>query len=140
MGKFWVLLSCFWVLGCMEEARFVNVRLGVPGGDEVVVRAEVRDDDEGRAKGLMHREKLAENDGMLFVWPESGRRTFWMKNTILPLDMLFIRDNRVVAIIAWTVPFDETTLDPGVESDSVLEVNGGFAQRNGIGVGSLVDW
>lgn len=140
MRAYVLLLLAALVVACSQSPQVVTVRLTVPGGEDVTVRAEVRDDDEGRAAGLMFREKLAEDEGMLFVWPESGRRTFWMKNTPLPLDMLFIRNGRVVAVIAWAKPFDETNLDPGVDSDSVLEVNGGFAQRHGIGVGSLVSW
>lgn len=100
---------------------------------------EVASTDSTRERGLMFREHMDENQGMLFVWPQSGVHGFWMKNTRIPLDMLFIRKGRVVAIIPWARPMDETPLDAGVESDSVLEVNGGWAARTNTTLGARIE-
>ena len=72
---------------------------------------------------------------MLFVWPEAAPRTFWMKNTPIPLDMVFMRDGQVVGVIPWAKPFDESPLGVADPADMVLEVPGGWTQTHGVGTG-----
>ena len=111
----------------------------VQGVKEVLqVKSEVASTDAARERGLMFRKNMAEEEGMLFVWPGVGRRIFWMRNTLIPLDMVFIQHGKVVGIVPWARPLDETPLDPGVDSDAVLEVNGGWAARHGVVTGAAV--
>ncbi len=99
---------------------------------------EVVDDDLERAKGLMFRENMDEDKGMLFVFQNSGDYPFWMKNTILPLDIIWIdSDFRVVHIANNTEPQSLDIIYPSVESRYVLEINSGVAYKNGIDVGSI---
>lgn len=92
-------------------------------GDEFY-RVEIVADAQSRAKGLMFREHLDADAGMLFVFPTDDRRSFWMRNTVLPLDILFYSsDGQLSAAQENAVPFDETGL-PGYGS-LVLEVNAG---------------
>lgn len=102
------------------------------------VAVEVADTDAARERGLMMRDHLAPDSGMLFVWPVPGRHAFWMKNTMIPLDMIFILQGKVVAVIPWAKPYDETPLDPQVDSDMVLEVVGGWASAHGVASGVAV--
>lgn len=102
------------------------------------VLAEVVDTDATHAHGMMFRTELAAGKGMLFVWPAPRYTVFWMKNTLIPLDIIFINQGKVVGVIAWAKPRDETPLDPGVDSDMVLEVPGGWAVENGITTGWTV--
>ncbi len=87
----------------------------------------------------MYRKALAPDAGMLFVFPETQTATFWMKNTLIPLDMLFIAgDGRVADIHERAVPLSEATISSKVPVRAVLELNGGTALRLGIHEGDVV--
>jgi uncharacterized membrane protein (UPF0127 family) len=106
----------------------------------VSVRLEVARTDAARTKGLMYRRTLADGDGMLFVFDTSAEHAFWMKNTFIPLDLIFIGDDlRVVGIRPQAVPQSTQTISVGVPSRYVLEVPGGWAARHGIAAGTRVD-
>ena len=93
-----------------------------------------------RAQGLMFRPSMPADHGMLFDFGTTQPVGFWMKNTIIALDMLFIAaDGRIVEIAADTVPFSEAVISPGVPVKGVLELNAGTAQRLGIRAGDRVD-
>lgn len=90
-------------------------------------------------KGLMFRRKMAADAGMLFDYKFPQRIAMWMKNTLIPLDMLFIAaDGRIVNIVQRTVPFSETAISSRGKVRAVLEINGGTAQRLGIKEGDRV--
>jgi len=92
-----------------------------------------------QAQGLMFRREMAPDAGMLFVFPESREQTFWMKNTLLPLDMIFIKpDGTILSIAERTVPLTETPVPSHGSAKAVLEVNGGTASRLGIKPGDKV--
>ena len=77
--------------------------------------------------------------GMLFVFPRAQHLTFWMKNTVLPLDMIFIGDDRrVVGIVKDAVPYTTTPREVAGDSRYVLEVNAGFSERHGVRAGDAV--
>ncbi len=92
-----------------------------------------------RAQGLMFRTRMAPDAGMLFVYPTEEPVAMWMKNTHLPLDMLFIRsDGRIVTIVEETVPFSLETISSGPAVKAVLELNAGTVARLGIKPGDVV--
>jgi uncharacterized membrane protein (UPF0127 family) len=92
-----------------------------------------------RSRGLMFRERLDEDAGMLFLYAEDQPVTMWMKNTPIPLDMLFIaRDGRIVKIAPRTVPMSETLIASDGSVAAVLELNGGTADRLGLRPGDRV--
>lgn len=92
-----------------------------------------------RSLGLMFRQELPEDAGMLFVYPRPQVITMWMQNTPLPLDMLFIgADNRIVKIARRTIPYSTATISSGQAAKAVLELNGGTADRLGIQAGDKV--
>jgi uncharacterized membrane protein (UPF0127 family) len=89
-----------------------------------------------RASGLMFRTKLADNHGMLFDFKETRSVSMWMKNTPLPLDMIFSDDRgRVLYIARNTVPYSEEIITPGIPVHAVLEVKAGTAHRLNIKIG-----
>lgn len=107
-----------------------------PGG-KAHFSVEIADDAKERAKGLMFREKLAVGAGMLFAYDNPGTVAFWMKNTPLPLDLVFVgADGRVRHIAANAIPFDETAIPGGDGIQFVLEINGGLAGRLGLDEGA----
>ena len=98
---------------------------------------EVADDPGERSQGLMHRESMGLSAGMLFVYERPQPVSFWMRNTLIPLDMIFMDANGVVQRIHENaVPLDETGIEGGDSIQYVLEINGGLADRLGITEGS----
>ncbi|HYD99835.1 MAG TPA: DUF192 domain-containing protein [Alphaproteobacteria bacterium] len=92
-----------------------------------------------QARGLMFRESMPADRGMLFVWPQPRVLTMWMQNTLIPLDMLFIgADGRIVRIAERTVPMSQATISSEKPAVAVLELNGGTAARLGIKPGDRV--
>ena len=105
--------------------------------DAAAFRVEIADEPRERAQGLMFRETMARGDGMLFVYEAPGSPSFWMKNTLIPLDMLFIDPRgRITHIHHNAMPGDLTPISGGDNVFAVLEINGGLARRYGITVGS----
>ncbi|WP_126976676.1 DUF192 domain-containing protein [Frigidibacter oleivorans] len=110
-----------------------RVDLRWPGG-AARFSVEIADTPGERARGLMHRERLARGAGMLFVYPAEAPAAFWMKNTLIPLDILFFDGaGRLLTVQADAVPGDETPLPGGDRVQFVLEINGGLAARLGLG-------
>ncbi len=90
-----------------------------------------------QAQGLMYRKFLEQDRGMLFVYSDEEIRSFWMSNTYIPLDMIFINDElRVASIYSFAQPFDETVITSCTPAKYVLEINAGKAEHCGISIGS----
>lgn len=101
------------------------------------IRIELADDPQERADGLMFRESLGRMEGMLFVYPTAKPVAFWMKNTLIPLDMIFVDDRGVVTLVHRNaIPHDERPVFGGETVKAVLEINGGMAATLGIDVGT----
>jgi len=109
------------------------------GGGSHPFTIELARSPEQRSRGLMFRETMAPDAGMLFIYPRRQRISMWMKNTILPLDMLFIdSDGTIVRIAEWTQPHSLRTIESGGRVLGVLELNAGTSARLGIAVGDRV--
>lgn len=97
--------------------------------------------DAEQARGLMFRTKVAKGTGMLFPMPSPREAGFWMKNTLIPLDMIFIRaDGTIARIAANTVPQSLDVVDSGEPVVAVLELAGGAAGAEGIAANDRVSW
>lgn len=108
-------------------------------GNEVSFDAEIADDDAERSRGLMFRRSIEEHEAMLFIWPAPYEVGMWMRNTYIPLDMLFIAaDGEVVHIARETVPHSLDVVSAGRDVLAVLEIKGGAAGRLGIAPGDRV--
>ena len=108
-------------------------------GARHVVAVELARTDPERERGLMYRQELAPDTGMLFLFEESAPHVFWMKNTLLSLDMIFIaEDGRIAGIVARAVPGDLSPRSAGGMSRYVLEVVGGWAEAHGVAPGDRV--
>jgi len=103
------------------------------------VEVEVAATPESRTRGLMWRKELADGQGMLFVFAEEEVQSFWMRNTLIPLDMLFIdSEGRIVGIVERAQPRTLTARTVGVPGRYVLEVPGGWCESKGISAGDTV--
>jgi uncharacterized protein len=101
---------------------------------------EIADTGALRTRGLMWRSQIPEGTGMLFIFPTEVVQSFWMRNTLVPLDMLFVdRRLRVVGVVQWAEPRTQTQRTVGKPSLYVLEVPGGWASRNGVRTGSTLE-
>ncbi|HEX2833643.1 MAG TPA: DUF192 domain-containing protein [Thermoanaerobaculia bacterium] len=112
-------------------------RIVMPDG--TVFALEVVADEEQRAQGLMFRDYLRPNTGMLFVFPSDGEYSFWMKNTLIPLDMLWIDVNKNVVHVKHDVPpcrvDDCPSYSPGASARYVLELAAGEAKKHNLKAG-----
>lgn len=100
---------------------------------------EVADDYQERARGLMFVEQMPTLSGMLFVYDGPQAVSFWMKNTLIPLDMIFVApDGEILTIHENAIPHDTTPIPGGDGVQMVLEINGGLATRLGIDVGDVM--
>jgi uncharacterized membrane protein (UPF0127 family) len=104
---------------------------------EVPVRVEIARTEEARQRGLMHRQALDAGHGMIFLMPADRAHAFWMRNTLIPLDMIFVNADRVVVgIVAEAAPLTDTPRRVRAPSRYVVEIPGGHAARMGITEGS----
>lgn len=116
-----------------------KVILSPEGQPELTVRVQIASTREQRRKGLMFREKLAEDEGMLFLFRAPEQQSFWMQNTLLPLDIIFIKsDMTVLGVVEGATPLTEDPREVPGESQYVLEVNATYAKRHGIQAGTRV--
>lgn len=98
-----------------------------------IVRVEIAADDASRARGLMYRRSLDPDHGMIFVFPTTEEHSFWMHNTLLALDMIFLDDSRaVVGVVANAAPQTDTARTVGKPSRYVVEVAGGEAAAHAV--------
>lgn len=114
----------------------------VDGTRQIKVRVEIADDPQERAQGLMFRQSLPQGSGMLFIYEAPAPVSFWMRNTLIPLDMVFLDQRGIVRHIHPNArPHDETSISGALPGDDdpdrlmVLEVPGGDAARLGLRIG-----
>ena len=121
--------------------HFVTVRLITTQGKKVPVRAELAVREQDRETGLMYRGQLDPGTGMLFVFPTEEPLVFWMKNTLIPLDMIFVRSDKTVAgVVRNAAPMTTTARRVDEPTQYVLEVPGGFCAKHGIGRGAKLEF
>lgn len=105
----------------------------------VPLAIEIAQTDDARERGLMFREKLPQDQGMLFVFPAAEIQSFWMRNTFIPLDIAFISNDGVIVDIQQMKPVDESVLyTSSAPALYALEVNAGWFERHGIAIGATV--
>ena len=135
-----LLIPLFFLLlfsACKAETP--KVILQNKNGDKISVSVEVVKTQEARQLGLMYRKSLAKKSGMLFIFENEREHSFTMKNTYIPLDMIFInRSNKITGIVKNTTPKTKGPYTINAPSLYVLEVNTGFCRENGIEKGDSV--
>jgi uncharacterized protein len=138
--------AVLFALACQSQAveksapalREGSVRLDTPRGPWVV-RVEIAANDADRARGLMFRRELAQDHGMIFVFDRAEEHSFWMHNTLISLDLIFIGDDRrVVGVVASAPPQTDAPRTVGKPSKYVLEVSAGEAAAHAAGPGTPV--
>jgi uncharacterized protein len=119
------------------ELRFLTPKQDFIAGVDI----ELAQNESQQQLGLMYRDTLAENQGMLFVFDNEEARSFWMKNTILSLDMVFVNArNEIVTIHKYTTPYSEETYQSTKPAKYVIELNAGYTDKRKISVGDRISW
>lgn len=140
-----VVLGC--IVGCVVSACAQSSKLPVvegrfltaSGSESPTFRLEVCSNDGERALGLMYRRSLPQDAGMIFVFPEERQNSFWMKNTYVPLDMVFVaQDMKVVGILHDVPPLNQLPRTVGKPSMYVLEFPAGTMRRLGVEEGAAL--
>jgi uncharacterized membrane protein (UPF0127 family) len=127
------------VAACSDPASAARLEIVTAAGQHRVFNVEVASRPEERERGLMYRQSLAPDAGMLFDFHDDQMVSMWMKNTFIPLDMLFITaDGTVAKVAANTVPQSLATISSDRPVRAVLEIKGGEAARQGIAAGDRV--
>lgn len=133
------LLVALMTLSAVACEAQPKVTILTKAGREVAFHVEVADTPAKRTMGLQYRKELGADRGMIFLFPSESPQSFWMKNTPIPLDMIFINSQgKIVGIVERTAPFSLDTHSVAGSSQFVLEINGGLAQRHGIQAGDTV--
>ncbi len=147
-----LLITITVLSGCVVTDFFNSVKEKFSGGklptqeivletknEKIQLTAEIADSTEEREKGLMDRKELADGNGMLFVFPDSAERKFWMKNTLIPLDLLFFDENKsVVSSVESMQPCDTPacqTYDSYIPAEYALELPTGFIAKHKVKLG-----
>lgn len=120
--------------GCSQVTKKVII-------NEKSFNVEIADNQIERAQGLMFRKELEENSGMLFLFESSGKHSFWMKNTLIPLDMIWIDENlEIVFIFENAQPCEETcdSITPDKNAKYVLEINSGLVEKYNFKIGDEI--
>ena len=136
MKKFTIIIIILiFVIGCKDKAPFVKARIG-----SKIYKFELALTDSQKARGLMFREKLHLDGGMLFVYGYMLQLDFYMKNTLIPLDIAFLDNNFKIVDIREMFPLDETTVSSKKRAMYALEVNRGFFKRVGLSEGDTINF
>lgn len=142
MQDFFCVISLGWwcTAAPVAMAEVIPLDLISPTGKSMRYQVEIAANAFTRQKGLMHREDMAEDQGMLFLWPEDQAYRMWMQNTLIPLDIVFFQDRQVKHIETAMRPGDLTARGPNIPVDSALELNAGDVGAHGISVGWTVSY
>ena len=139
MKKIIAIFLLIFLIGCGKIFSKNSENIFIDNGKNWIgLNVEIADDNEERSNGLMFRENLKENEGMIFIFDDEDAVSFWMKNTLIPLDMIFVNKNLEIVDIKTAVPCKKdpcTLYSPSEPAIYVVEVNAGFAEKNSINVG-----
>lgn len=150
--RFWLVLPSILILfwGCQNETQSSTsmsrdlviedtLEFILKDGRSLPLEVALADNDDERAAGLMYIRSMGENQGMLFVFQDEQPRSFWMANTPLALDMLFVNESyEIVTIHRNTQPFSQRNFTSEIPAKYVIEVNGGYTIRHDIQEGMSV--
>jgi uncharacterized membrane protein (UPF0127 family) len=105
------------------------------------LKIEIAHDSQERQQGLMYRKKMADNEGMLFIFEYPEPQSFWMRNTYIPLDIIYLNEKFVVVTVLKNIPtLNDDPRPSGVPAQYVVEINAGLSDKHGIKPGCTVSW
>jgi len=127
------------VLLVSSKATASESRLSI--ANKLSLNIKIADNDSARMKGLMFVKNLPENEGMLFIMEDEAQVNMWMKNTYIPLDMIFVNSNKeIVSMAENTKPLSTEIISSKNKVKYVLEINGGLAKKSGLKIGDKINY
>lgn len=142
-----MIISNFFFTDKKEEKEFIFKKEGElvfadsTGNAKIKIDIEIADTDYDRQLGLMFRTEMSNKEGMLFIFPQQQMQSFWMRNTNLSLDIIFVNENKkIVTIHKSTTPVSDQSYPSTEPAKFVVEVIAGFTDRNNINEGDFVSW
>ena len=147
-------LLCLNISSCKEEKKTVKpvvitfdkegeLTIKKASNDSIYkyIDIEIADDEYQTQTGMMYRDSMKDTQGMLFIFPRAEYHTFYMKNTRIPLDIIYIgSDKKIVSIQKNAKPFDESSLPSNAPAQYVLEINGGLSDEWTIEIGDIIEF
>lgn len=147
-------LTASGLIGCSDNSNTPTVRTNIEftahgvlefrkDDGELVTRIaiEIAESDSAQARGLMDRRSLPDRGGMIFVSPSASQKSFWMRSTPLPLDIVFVAsDSSIVNIVKRTTPYSDDRITSEGLAQYVVEVRAGFTDKYGIEPGQKITW
>ncbi len=121
MKKLFILFSLLLLTGCTQKSQ-VSIK-------NHAFDVEIASNTAERAKGLMFRKSLDEDKGMLFIFPKQEKHSFWMKNTYIPLDIIWINEAKEIVYIQKNAQPHSGSINPDIEAKYVLEINTGLSDK-----------
>ena len=129
-----LIYCCFTTKATASESRLSIA-------NKLSLNIKIADNDSARMKGLMFVKNLPENEGMLFIMEDEAQVNMWMKNTYIPLDMIFINSNKeIVSMAENTKPLSTEIISSKNKVKYVLEINGGLAKKSGLKIGDKINY
>jgi uncharacterized membrane protein (UPF0127 family) len=136
----WIAVALLPALAACDPTPRVTI-VSADNSTRAVVKVEIANTPEARELGLMYRNHLDDNAGMLFIFPNPNAAQFWMKNTVIPLDMFFADSSgKVLGIVANAQPYSEALLGGFSGTLYVLEVNGGYGAAHHVAAGDRLEF
>lgn len=141
--KLLAVVACVVLLYFVIALFFSGKVLASLSKNDTHISLEVAKTEKSREYGLMNRESMPQDHGMLFLFPKEERLKFWMKNTLIPLDMIFLKNNEVLAVIKNVPPCGKEinncpSYGPDIKANAVIELNAGMAEKLSIHNGDLL--
>lgn len=127
-------IICWSALAFGESLEKIEITI-----NQETIIVEIADEPHERGKGLMFRKEMATNEGMLFVYEKEEKRSFWMKNTYIPLSIAYLDKSGKIVHIADMKPHDETSTSSIYPAQYALEMNVGWFEKHQVKVGMKVD-
>jgi len=129
-----LIYCCFTIKATASESQLSIA-------NKLSLNIKIADNDSARMKGLMFVKNLPENEGMLFIMEDEAQVNMWMKNTYIPLDMIFINSNKeIVSMAENTKPLSTEIISSKNKVKYVLEINGGLAKKSGLKIGDKINY
>jgi len=127
------------IVGCRDGGPSSGLRVVPMTIGNSKFNLEVADTPETQEKGLMKRDSMPSDHGMLFVFDKAAKRNFWMKNTRIPLDIIYLDETGKVVSIKQMKPYDQTGVSSDFPAKYAIELNAGAASKAGVKVGTVLN-
>ena len=142
MIKIFAIFLLIFLIGCTKNFEDNFSQISIDNGKKSIkINVEIADDKEEKGRGLMFRKSLDEKSGMFFIFDDESYQKFWMKNMLIPLDIIFIGKDFEIVDIKYAIPCEKESCalyESSKPAKYVMEVNGNFTMKNNLKIGDEI--